>query len=264
MTWNVYRISLRLLSPLHIGWRKLGNLQQTRSYATGRNIWGALTERLARDSGSDYTSTGNQVDEQLAFTYFYPSTMPDMVSLWPWDDEDEFQWTFIGSYSSTALNNRAAEEGSLHETEYIAPYTRHGKSVYLVGYIFEREDCQLRWRDALKRLRIGGERGYGWGRLTVEGEPQGNQQECFNYKCDCTGDRPLIEVPKDKPLLAHTRANHVNDKGFIEPLVGRVTETTTGRFGKNLCMAEICWAPGTITSNEGKFIISEKGLWLKE
>ncbi len=52
--------------------------------------------------------------------------------LWPWTDRwDKFAWTFLGSYASTALENgRSAEAGSLHETEYIAPYTRNWESKY--------------------------------------------------------------------------------------------------------------------------------------
>ena len=46
MTWTVYRVTWRLLAPMHIGWRKLGNMQQTRPYVTGRNLWGAFTARL--------------------------------------------------------------------------------------------------------------------------------------------------------------------------------------------------------------------------
>src|SRR5213082_2804295 len=72
MTWTAYRIVFRLLSPMHIGWRKVGNLQQTRPYVLGRSLWGALTARLTRISGSnDYSEIGEQVDQQLAFTYFY-------------------------------------------------------------------------------------------------------------------------------------------------------------------------------------------------
>jgi hypothetical protein len=45
----MYHLVLRLRSPLHIGWNKTGNVQRTRSYVTGRNLWGALTMRLTRD-----------------------------------------------------------------------------------------------------------------------------------------------------------------------------------------------------------------------
>src|SRR5712692_8407277 len=101
MTWVTYQVTFRLLSPMHIGWRKLGNLQQTRPYVTGRSLWGALTARITRELGSsDYEKIGKQADQQLAFTYFYPSTSkdPDAIRLWPWGDNwDKFAWSFLGS-----------------------------------------------------------------------------------------------------------------------------------------------------------------------
>ena len=35
------------------------------------------------------------------------------------------------------------KRGSLHETEFIAPHTREGETVYLVGYIFESDTIKL-------------------------------------------------------------------------------------------------------------------------
>ncbi len=210
MTWTAYQVSFRLLSPLHIGWRKLGNLQQTRPYVTGRGLWGALTARLTRElGGSNYQEIGKQIDEQLAFTYFYPSTQPDYpptqsddAFLWPWSDRwDEFSWTFLGSYASTALENaRNAEAGSLHETEFIAPYTRNSTSdeesvpVYLVGYIFEQDTCNLSWQRALSKLQLGGERGYGWGRIHRESCKAIKNGKGFGYDLSCAGDRPQIRT----------------------------------------------------------------------
>jgi hypothetical protein len=52
MNWIGYRVVFRLRSPLHIGWRKAGNVQVTRPYLTGRSFWGALTERLVRDTAA--------------------------------------------------------------------------------------------------------------------------------------------------------------------------------------------------------------------
>jgi hypothetical protein len=223
MVWTAYQVTFRLLSPMHIGWRRVGNLQQTRPYVTGRNLWGALTERLVCENGrSNYTETGKQVDEQLAFSYFYPSAACDTVTLWPWGDTwDEFAWAFLDSYASTALEQeqgRSAAEGSLHETEYIAPYTRAlsarsiaaGTPVYLVGYIFVSGGCQLGWRAALDRLQIGGERGYGWGRLSLKSCQEVQNRSFFGlYELDCMGDRPLLTATggstgaDDPPLLAH-------------------------------------------------------------
>jgi len=169
MTWSLYQVSLRILSPIHIGWRKTGNLQQTRPYVTGKTLWGALTARLVRDDGgTNYPEIGKSVDDTLRFTYFYPTTNPDTVEIWPWGNPSEFSWLYLGSYPSTALSGKTAEEGSLHETECIPPKTRSGEQVYLIGYIIEKEGCNLHWQDALQRIQLGGERdmvGGGWSSL---------------------------------------------------------------------------------------------------
>jgi len=211
MTWTAYQVSFRLLTPLHIGWRKLGNLQQTRPYVTGRSLWGALTARLTRELGRrDYPDIGKGVNQQLAFTYFYPSIQLDGSLLWPWPDQwDEFAWTFLGSYASTALENaHNVEAGSLHETEFIAPYTREGEPTYLVGYIFENDNLKLdrqsplvNWQSVLEKLQFGGERSYGWGRVELEGCKVVTDGKCFDYDLQLNGDRPLLKAPRDMHAL---------------------------------------------------------------
>lgn len=273
MTWTAYQVSFRLLAPLHIGWRKLGNLQQTRPYMTGRNLWGSLTARLTREQGSnDYKGIGGKVDKQLAFTYFYPSTERDAnaVTLWPWADEwDKFAWTFLGSYASTALKNgRSAEAGSLHETEFIAPHTRDNepKQVYLVGYIFKKDSCNLDdRRDVLNKLQFGGERGYGWGRVQLEGHPVACRavDTCFGYKLSCENEYPMITVPQGGKLLAHTVAsNDTPIVGTIEPFLGRETRKDNNKgFGGSFSEPMPCWVPGSEVSKEQTFQIGEKGIW---
>lgn len=275
MTWTAYQVTFKVLSPIHIGWHKLGNLQRTRPYITGRNLWGALTSRLTRESGSNgYESFGRQVDNQLAFTYFYPSTKQDAVTLWPWPDQwDTFAWTFLGSYASTALENgRGAEAGSLHETEFIAPRTRDGEPVFLVGYFFAKDGCQLRWENALGKLQLGGERGYGWGRVQVEhcreikaetGQYQYifDSPEAHRYIFDGSKEHPLLTTTNETQLLAHTYAEEADEgRGTIEPLIGRET-TGNASFGKSITRAEICWTPGSKATTKEKFYVQQKGIW---
>ncbi|NJK52088.1 MAG: hypothetical protein HC936_03380, partial [Leptolyngbyaceae cyanobacterium SU_3_3] len=73
MNWRAYRVVFKLKSPMHIGCGKMGNVQRTRPYVTGRVFWGALTMRLTRDAtsgsatdSSQYKVFGDQVDSQLA------------------------------------------------------------------------------------------------------------------------------------------------------------------------------------------------------
>lgn len=270
MDWKLYRVSLKLLSPMHIGWRKIGNLQQTRYYVPGRTLWGALTARLARDCGEfSYMKTGIDIDKFLRFSYFYPSDNEERITLFPWESEDEFEWKFIGSTVNTALDTCAkkADEGSLHETEYIAPKTRDREQVYLIGYVFEHKDCRLKWKAALPKLQIGGERTYGLGRVGIDeskGCSQVAQIDLDGYDIELDEEFPVIKLSASRSVVSHALADNQIDSfassGNIEPLIGLET-TREERFGAEISAAQICWTPGTKFSNDHTFVIGEKGIW---
>lgn len=263
MTWKMYSVTFRLLSPLHVGWFKQGNLQRTRPYLSGKTLWGALTARLARMEDGSYEKTGNQVNEWLAFSYFYPSTQER--NIWPWGEQaDEFTWHYLGSYASTALNydQNSAEEGSLHETECINPYTRQGEPVYLVGYIFEKEGCSIKWQEALKRLQLGGERKYGWGRVRVIGEPQKTSVFWRGWEVsDLNGERPILVSEEVARLYAHLRYSDSTDsvQGTLEPLVGRETQVDS-EHGQHVQFYGLAWAPGSICKAGLRVKIGEFGI----
>ncbi len=278
MDGKVYQVVFRLRSPMHIGQMRIGNIQRTRPYVTGKALWGAFTARLTRDSpagGGDYVATGRRVNDELAFTYFYPA-VGEEVDLWPWDESGEFAWRYLGAHTGTALDygRNAAEEGSLHETEYIAPTTRGGAPVHLVGYILEREGSALAWSKALGRLQLGGERGYGWGRVELVSKQNWDiKQPLFgrwSVQPDAWPPRVTSASPEVK-VLAHALATDFNNgrlhravtgiSGPVEPLVGR--ETVAGdRFGMQVSPARICYAPGSpVTSPHFTCQIGPVGIW---
>ena len=293
MAWRAYKIVLRLRSPLHIGCGKVGNLQRTRPYVAGRNLWGALTARLTRDGHPQgkpepeaYTDMGRRVHRELAFTYLFATTHPDgAIETWPWDKN--FRYRFLSTYAGTALNYSAAsaEEASLHEVECITSHTRDkGKQVYLSGYLFQREDSNLKWEAALQRLQIGGERGYGWGRVTVAEitKIRSHPVKLFdtNHKAHLTGEAVRINLVENHPLLAHALAAEfvveeregnaaevlerypavsVEIHGPVEPLVGRET-TPQSRFGVHVSPARICYAPGASVKTDGRAVIGPYGV----
>lgn len=273
MTWKMHKVVLRLLTPLHIGHMKLGNVQRTRHYVTGKALWGALTARLTRDNpglggakGNEskrYENVGSLVNRQLVFSYFYPA-VGEEVKPFPWDNADEFAWRYLNTYASTALNysHNSAEEGSLHETEYIAPHTRDGQPVNLVGYIFERDDCALNWRAALSRLQLGGERTYGWGRVHLENDPAESESFWSGWTVELDHDKPRLRAQNDKPMLyAHTDARGMNVvKGHVEPLLGRETQEA-GAHGKVLKDARVCWMPGAQVAKDAWLQICNYGIW---
>ena len=267
MRWQAYKIVLRLQTPMHMGRAKLGNLQATRPYVHGKALWGALTARITREStpaqARDYREIGKQVSAELAFSYLYP-TVSDDVDLWPWEDPERFAWRFLGSYAGTALNyNRnSAAEGSLHETEFIAPATRDGQPVKLVGYIFEKEGCTLSWAGALHRLQMGGERTYGWGRVQCLEEPQA-ASFLFGYPLELASERPVVFLPENAALPAHALAHGeqaIPASGRVIPLVGRETRTADGH-GRHVNQAIICWEPGSTVGEQASLQIGKNGIW---
>lgn len=279
MTWTAYRVVFKLKSPLHIGYGSVGNVQRTRSYITGRAFWGALTMRLTRDGTngaatdfSQYKCYGDKVDEQLAFTYFYPALKydGDYKIKWPWGNTNEneslFRRRFLSSYASTALvyPQQAADEGLLHEVEFISPRTLDkGEQVYLMGYVLEKEGCELKWKCACKHLQIGGERGYGWGDLKyVEATKMPNQQLFNNqYSWQEENGSIVIQTSENSPLLAHTETTeNISAKGEIEPLTGREWKVAH-QAGESVAFSGLCWVPGSVVERSPSFKIQNFGIW---
>ncbi len=285
MAWKAYEIVFRLRMPLHSGWRKVGNLQMTRPYVTGRMLWGALTMRLTRDEAEDeaatdsakYAEIGNKVHKNLAFTYFYPALKVEneFKVNWPWENEADFRRRFLGSYASTALvyPQQSASEGSLHEVEFLSPHTiDDGQPVYLLGYIFEKKNgCSLKWREALHRLQLGGERGYGWGRAEpADDAPREiTTDRIFDdaVTFDNSGERPSLTVTGKHHLLAHTKADEgLSIEGEIEPLVGREwrsTNTDNQYAGQHVEYNDVCFVPGSRLNERTNFFVDKLGIWKK-
>ena len=136
----MHKIVWEVLSPIHIGYRKYGNLMQTHPYITASALLGALNSILIRNENcnKDPRVMGVALNTVLRATYLY--VLKEDGKVWfPWENEDEYLLRFIGSYVGTALNSgaKSAEEGSLRETEFISPRDRlTGKRVYFVGYLF--------------------------------------------------------------------------------------------------------------------------------
>jgi len=280
MTWSVYQVILRLRSPLHIGSGKVGNLQRIRPYVTGRVLWGALTMRLARDAAQgrgpatdsrEYREIGDQIHRDLAFTYFYPAlnSESDYRVVWSWENESAFRHRFLSSYQGTALSypQQSVAEGMLHEVEFISPHTLDTcEAVFLKGYVFEKGGCALNWQSALKRMQMGGERGYGWGDVELVNALQFADELLFGgpamFRYD--GDVPVIRLPTDGRLLAHTLAADLPVAGDVEPLVGREWRSDNPRrcyVGQHVAFGDMCFTPGSVTLQTLDFVVEKFGVW---
>lgn len=282
--WSIYRVIFRVRSPLHIGRGKVGNLQRTRSYVTGRVFWGALTMRLTRDAANgrspaidsqEYQSVGKEVHDSLVYTYFYPATKSETgyQIAWPWADESRFSHRFLSSYSGTSLAypQQAAATGMLHEVEFISPNTLDtGKPVFLMGYVFAKVGNKLPWQAACSRLQLGGERGYGWGdvKLIETSEAQNNALFDGTVAFDGRDDLPRVRLAASAEmparLLAHTCPTKLSARGEVEPLVGREWRSCNSRHryaGQHVEVSGVYFAPGSIVDQPLDFTIGEFGIW---
>lgn len=293
MSWQAFQLTFRLESPLHSGYGKMGNIQRTRLYVTGRMLWGALTSTITRLKESpDYVKVGEMVKEYLRTSYLFPCLdqkgeqliLPRVL-----DNRSSYlvkgkdvnasmveRW-LVTSYASTAIDTTklAAEEGSLHEVELISHrflcnscengmQINAGDPVYLSGVLFLADNAPDEIKNflkpALNHLQVGGERSYGFGLLILPDEPRPTDS-LFGYTLTLSAHDPEVTVNKGEPLPAHVIVEDDLDlQGVIEPFLGRET-MNDGRFGKNLSKAEACWIPGTTTQESRTFCIKEKGLW---
>jgi hypothetical protein len=289
--WQVYRVILRLHTPLHVGWGKVSYLQRARPYVTGRVLRGALVSRVARnqnefgdDPGDPYRKVSKTFAQFLTFTYFYPAlrkeNKPEKWEVcFPWDDEPAFRRRFLSSYAATSLDypRQTAAEGLLYETEFLSPYTLDaGERVYLMGYVFVNEERLKRekydWQSAFRHLQLGGERGYGWGEARLEDiRPLSKNDKLFGLDSiglNLEDKRPILHLgeKENQRVLAHVTAAAGVLAGPVEPMVGREWRADNKNdnrkhVGQHLAFNEVRFAPGSVVLRESDFVIGEGGYW---
>jgi len=323
MTWKCHLAIFKAKSPIHIGYKQIGNLKTTRYYITGRAMWGTITANLTRALFSnpkpeDYQTIGNFVKEHIRTMYFYPAIKKNEVknpqewSEYEVDDhlvflpeytengikfgsvsKEEFEQMFIGSFVSTALEaqTKTAEEGSLHEFEFIRNKVTTDKStadVYWLGYIFANANARdildntgkkladvdykdvdisftndektVLFSNVLNTLFVGGERNYGLGRLklvSLVSNPE-NQRLFGKFEVELNGDKPMLKMDT---ALAHVNLDDVKlERGFlgeIEPVVG--LEWSEKGAGQKVSDALICAVPGSKVPS-GKYVVDKLGI----
>jgi len=174
MGYTCFEIRFKAKSPIFIGSRKIGFIQQTRRYIPGKTMWGALTANVARkliDEGVKYNpklydEVGKCIEGYVKNTYFFPEITdqengniqhtfnPSFTKeglKYGKFSEREFESTFVSSFVSTATvgSRNSAMDESLHETEYILNKVNCKTlnkincgvaQVYWKGYLFVKKD----------------------------------------------------------------------------------------------------------------------------
>jgi hypothetical protein len=190
-------------------------------------------------------------------------------------DVDLFEYLFLDTYTSTALDYdaRAAEPNSLHEIECIRAWTRPladaaAEPVLLSGYLVQKEDGPAAFEGLalaaiLRRVQLGGKRGYGFGRAALEGTPAATEQ--FYGARFCADG--VLEWPAEKAAPFHIRRPTRNDPthGNPEPYTGKEWREDLGKgAGQWIPAPEFCWAPGAVFDEPLRLKCGPHGIWEDE
>jgi hypothetical protein len=282
MAWQMFRVTYELHSPLHIGYHKVGNVQRTRYYIPARNLWGAVTEALTRrgfatevlkkQRPDDYPAVGDWVKAHCAFGYWFVEESGALLAPQYRNSQlcygqytaAEFERRYLNAHVTTALDPSAtsAQDGSLHEVEFIAPHASpDGTRTQIGGYVFLKADApthlgtEQAWCSWLKTLQVGGERRYGFGQLRLVCIKQCNHGSTIGTN----GARPCLTLQAGNALPAHAKVNaDLKVCGAIEPLVGRRTNQSD-TFGAATTEAVLCWTPGSVLETQADFCITAEG-----
>lgn len=188
MTYRTFQVVLRLGASLHVGWRRTGNLWQTRPYILANQLLAALAARCAEwkiggevgHGPTPYTDKLAWFKNNIRATYLFPtlerdpekSYLPFYESLgnliWVRGNEgekltcEEFEYFFLDAEMRTALdyNSVTALEGSLYCMEYVRPWTREvetegrksSRPVSFAGYLFLSEEAVDKFQEAAEKL----------------------------------------------------------------------------------------------------------------
>ncbi len=253
--------------------------KHTRPYVPGRNLWAAVAAKMVLTGTSvSYTEARDEIDKHFCFGYLFPTLMDKTVFVPFYENgtvlfgpgsamsKQEFEYCFLGSTAHTALSleNRCAEEGSLHEVECILPRARpDGESVYLTGALFvRRQSDNSNLETLLRDLQVGGERTYGMGRIQLS-EMQPVSNGIFaGFTLDLSAESPVVRGRSPIPahwILDRSIPASPTAEGDVEVLVGR--DTSDSGYGVNLAPARLCWAPGSVPDASRAFRISPQGFW---
>lgn len=305
MTWYLYSWSFRLKTPLHVGFHKVMHFFRTRPYVPGKLLWGALTAKLTPMLGvNDYQKVGDFLKKAIRFGYLYPC-VDDQFFLPKYTEDglvfcslskNEFEKKFISSMASTAIDSDSlsAEEGMLHEVEFINPYTiDDGKPVLMKGLLWilvenhgnEREFSEngfniirnhgkifikyngldIDFKDELANsFQVGGERKYGFGLLELKKLDEYNNKTLGEFSGEWfeKGGEVHLKLTSNDPIWSHaSHSNNIDIKGNIEPIVGRDWDNK-GSGRKLNAQHELFWSPGSILNEDKNFKITDFGLWI--
>lgn len=287
MTWTLHRWIWRLKAPLFVGMPPAGTLNRCRLYLPARALHGALAAEIARsrcgESFPDYGKIGWELALHCRFTYLYPAEKSgEKILAWipkyevrkgcRWYRESngeglsnrDFRRRLLNSRSGTTIapETDSAYEGTLRETECINPWWRDAsnpqaepKPVFLLGYVFLRNNGFRRQLSNIDNLFVGGDTRYGLGEVSlVKWDDLPADALIFGKHVNLSNEHPEIcsdFVWGHVPINGHTPNDEM--RGTKELLGGwEIANPWKG------CLT---WVPGSSLKGQAFWAIDSYGYW---
>jgi hypothetical protein len=297
MTWKIFNADFKAVTPLHIGYRKIGFLQSTRYYVPGKNLWGALTAKITpllniRDhtGALNYKEVGDFLSKNLIFSYFFLKSngkefKPKYCIIeglkYGQLSVAELEKKFISSIPSTAIESESmsADYGSLHEIEIILSRQKKDKEeendkqgdVFITGNIFIKEG-----KEGNLNLLVDGNiiklNNVNVNDILKEGIQIGGerrygfglikahnlgQSEGKDY--DVVLTELVRKIKANTSIEAHLKiSDYLVLRGDIEAVVGR--EWDNKGAGRGLSKGFLAWTPGSVVESDINVKILEFGI----
>lgn len=286
-----WRVVLELQSPLQIGAGNIGMVEKTAIHIPGRVIWGGLVNTIVRAhsgnslSAQTFVNVGTALgtDGALHFGSFFPSTDSGVTAWQPryspatgrrqWvcgeteRGEDEMRRWFTISHAATPYWVRKnGQDSTLYATDLVAPKFRFDEQskprpLYFVGEIDLPEAIQVGGgqitldepllRTIFSRMRLGGGRKRGWGRIlprqiarvVAEGllnESAWKDSAGADYRWLLSSDVPVVETGENKAIGRAFLATYRKfDNAAGNRCAGRA-------YGQAFTHPELHWEIGTL------------------
>lgn len=288
MIWTLHRWVWRLEAPLFVGMPPAGTLNRCRLYLPSRALYGALAAEIARsrcgESFPDYGKIGWELALNCRFTYLYPAEKSgDEFLAWMpkyekakglrwyfqddkknWSDRD-FRRRLLNSRSGTAISPEtdSVYEGTLREMECINPWwcdpsnlQAEPNPVFLLGYVFLRNNGFRRQLSNIDRLFVGGDTRYGLGKVCLEQwDDLTADSLIFGKPANLCNEHPGI---RSNFVWGHVpTGNHasINEMRGTKELLG-------GWEIANPWKGCLTWAPGSYLEGQALWAIDNYGYWM--
>lgn len=313
MSWTAIQWVWRLEAPLFVGMPPAGALNRCRPYVPARVLWGAVATEICRsresESFPDYGKIGWEVALNCRFTYLFPAEQRgDKLFAWisgfegsekgllwhchdcrSWNkvkalSDREFRRRLLDSRAGTAIDpeSDSAFEGTLRETECINPYwrdtgySREFNRVFLLGYVFLRNNSFRRQLESIETLFVGGDTRYGFGKICCVRQEVCDNPKVFGKPINLDREHPEIE---SNVVLGHSVFNEEEEAqsgtSEIESDVSKDAESSMrgmkellgGWEHDNPWKGKLAWAPGSVLTGSNKsasaaWAIDKYGYWI--